>query len=127
MKKKLFAALAAGTMLCGMLTAPVSAEETNYQMGDVNMDGAVDVADAQIVLEDYVKVIAGLRVRMTPEQMKLASITNLPSVSWYGETYPFCVLDAQVILNYATMKSTAKRPLPDDIVTFYQNYIMPNI
>lgn len=122
MKKKLFAALAAGMMLCGMLTAPVSAAETKYQTGDVNMNGIIDIEDAQIVLAAYVDAYAGLSVRLTPEQMELASITKISTESVKGDSYPFCVLDAQVILNYATMKSTAKRPLPDDIVTFYQEY-----
>ncbi len=57
MKKKLFAAIAAGTMLCGMLTAPVSAAETNYQMGDVNMDGAVAIAWARGRIDTPISVV----------------------------------------------------------------------
>ena len=73
MKKKLFAMLAAGTMLCGMLTAPVSAAETSYQMGDVNMDGAVDVADAQMTLQEYVMLVLCRRAEgsLTPEQRQV--------------------------------------------------------
>ena len=39
MKKKVFAALCAGAMLCGMVSMPVSAWETKYTKGDINMDG----------------------------------------------------------------------------------------
>ena len=76
MKKKLFAALAAGTMLCGMLTAPVSAAETSYQMGDVNLDGVVDVADAQMTLQEYVMLVLSRRAEgsLTPEQRQLALV-----------------------------------------------------
>ena len=76
MKKKLFAAIAAGTMLCGMLTAPVSAAETSYQMGDVNMDGAVDTADAQMTLQEYVMLVLSRRAEgsLTPEQRQLALV-----------------------------------------------------
>ena len=53
MKQKIFAALAASVMLCGVLTAPVSADSA-YKKGDVNMDGVVDGFDAMLVLRDHV-------------------------------------------------------------------------
>ena len=123
MKKKLFAALTAGMMLCGMLTAPVSAAET-YPKGDVNMDGVVDVEDAQIVLVEYTQFIAGEtdQTTFTPEQVELATITGNQAFTWSRKyQIPFSVNDAQVILLYAT-DCVSKLPVPDDIID-YNNQI----
>ena len=100
MKKKLLAAIAAGAMLCGMLTAPVSAAET-YQKGDVNMDGIVDVADAQLVLVAYSDFIVGEtdQTAFTPEQVELATITGNQAFTWSRKyQIPFSIEDAQIIL-----------------------------
>ena len=105
MKKKLFAAIAAGAMLCGMLTAPVSAAET-YQKGDVNMDGIVDAKDAQLALEDYVELITGNKGFLTEEQRNLGNVNGetristlppIPSVELAVD-----IQDAQLLLFYYT-------------------------
>jgi len=108
MKKKLFAALAAGTMLCGMLTAPVSAAETKYQMGDVNMNGAVDIEDAQLTLREYVMLVLTRHTEgvLTPEQRELALV--IPQKYWEQEKYitddnTSLLLCAQTILSYYTV------------------------
>ena len=96
MKKKLFAAIAAGAMLCGMLTAPVSAAET-YKKGDVNMDGVIDVEDAQLVLQEYAMVMVAKHDKgiLSSEQYALAQVTSEPltaNLLW----------NAYFILAYAT-------------------------
>ena len=108
MKKKLFAALAAGTMLCGMLTAPVSAAETKYQTGDVNMNGVVDIEDAQLTLREYVMLVLTRHTEgvLTPEQRELALV--IPQKYWEQEKYitddnTSLLLCAQTILSYYTV------------------------
>ena len=104
MKKKLFAAIAAGAMLCGMLTAPVSAAET-YKKGDINMDGIVDSADAQLVLQEYTMVMVAKHDKgiLSTEQYALAQVTpesltaNLLLNSYYILAYATeCLADASV-------------------------------
>ena len=121
MKKKLFAAIAAGAMLCGMLTAPVSAAET-YQKGDVNMDGIVDVQDAQRVLIAYLEFLAGNGCTFTPEQIELCSITKSTTSDPRGNMVAFAVGDAQVILIYASYKMV-QLPVPDDVVEYYEQML----
>ena len=118
MKKKLFAAIAAGAMLCGMLTAPVSAAET-YQKGDVNMDGSVDVGDAQRILTEYVWFMLGIGCTFTPEQIELCSITKSTTSDPCGNTVAFDVADAQIVWLYSTDK-IAKRPVPDTVEEYYE-------
>lgn len=122
MKKKLFAAITAGAMLCGMLTIPVSAAES-YQKGDVNMDGVVDVADAQLILDTYVLFFTCGECELTDAQIQLASITNrTTSDSSANNTIPLNISDAQVVLWYAT-DMIAKLPVPDNIETYYEQII----
>ena len=118
MKKKLFAAIAAGAMLCGMLTAPVSAAET-YQKGDVNMDGVIDVEDAQLVLQEFTWAMVGIDYGLTNEQLELASIVGKTTEIYRSEKeIPIGLLDANVILLYYLENQVADDPLPD-IVTYY--------
>ena len=118
MKKTLFAAIAAGAMLCGMLTAPVSAAET-YQKGDVNMDGIVDVADAQLVLQEFTWAMVGIDYGLTNEQLELASIIGETTEIFRSEKeIPIGLFDANVILLYYLENQVADDPL-SDIVTYY--------
>ncbi len=123
MKKKLFAAIAAGAMLCGMLTAPVSAAET-YQKGDVNMDGSVDVGDAQRILTEYMFFWVGHGCSLTSEQIELCTITNTSTKTLIesGDTVPFSVADAQIVWRYSTDK-IAKRPVPDTVEEYYEQML----
>ena len=105
MKKKLFAAIAAGTMLCGMLTAPVSAAESSYQMGDVNMDGTVDIADAQEALQFWCTSIAYKQGKLTPEQQALGNVDGeITPIEWERGRIdtPISIKDAQILLIYYT-------------------------
>ncbi len=118
MKKKLFAAIAAGAMLCGMLTAPVSAAET-YKKGDVNMDGIVDVQDAQRVLIAYLEFLTGNGCTFTPEQIELCSITKSTTSDPRGNTVAFDVGDAQVLLAYSVDR-IAQIPGTDEVIEYYE-------
>ena len=52
--KKLFACTAALALLTGACFAlPVSAEETTYRPGDVDMDGKLTAMDASLILDCY--------------------------------------------------------------------------
>jgi len=120
MKKKFFAAIASVMMLGTILAMPVSAAET-YQKGDVNMDGKVDLADAQIVQLEYLHYFTGYECTFNEEQMKLATIvghsTKHPKKT---ESIPFSVADAQVILQYYTYKDVLNTI--DDSVTVEEFY-----
>ena len=118
MKKKLFAAIAAGAMLCGMLTAPVSAAET-YQKGDVNMDGVVDIADAQLIQQEYTDFLCSNKYSFTPEQLQLSSITGITTKGVHdGAEIPFSVADAQVVFSYAT-DVISELSVPDTVDVYY--------
>ncbi len=117
----MFAALTAGTLLCGMLTAPVSAAET-YQMGDVNMDGVVNIEDAQLILNVYMTFLVGDsdQTEFSDEQVKLATITGITASTLSRKhQIPFSVCDAQVVLRY-TVDHLAQLPVPDDVVSYYE-------
>ena len=61
--KKMIAVLSAAVLCCGALTAPVFAEEEpakEYMLGDIDEDGEVTVADAQLVLLSYCRAIIWL-------------------------------------------------------------------
>ena len=80
MKKKVFAALCAGAMLCGMVSAPVSAEETQYRKGDVNMNGEIDLRDCHEILIEYTYyTVSAMDHYLTDEQIELADV--LPDTS----------------------------------------------
>ena len=87
--KKLFAILSAAMLGCCALGGTAFAEETEpldltqYQMGDINIDGEVDVEDAQIALQLYSDYLAGYsadesyqRAGITAEQAKLGDIVS---------------------------------------------------
>lgn len=123
MKKKLFAAIAAGAMLCGMLTAPVSAAET-YQKGDINMDGIVDVKDVQLALEDYVELIVGNKGFLTEEQRNLGNVngeTQISTIRVSQKEYKLVVdiQDIQLILFYYTEHLTDESVTLDMILDKY--------
>ena len=102
MKKKLFAALAAALMLGSTMAAPASAAET-YKKGDVNMDGDITVADAQLALMDYtMRYVAKLdNGILTPEQIALASIVPTEQAGTFSEGAAASI-GAAIILMYAT-------------------------
>ena len=127
--KKLLTALTAAVMLGTLLTAPVSAEETAYKMGDVNMDGFIGADDAQLVLVDFLWNMVFLpenRV-LTEEQIALGNV-DLRTFYYEGvdgdgnptsEEYVLSAMDAQLILFYY-LESTVTNPDAEqlDVVTW---------
>ena len=59
--------------------------------GDVDQNGSVDAADAQITLKDYVNILAGKESFLSDAQKKIADVTGNGSVE---------ADDAQLILKY---------------------------
>ncbi|MBQ6042232.1 MAG: hypothetical protein IJL32_15840 [Oscillospiraceae bacterium] len=75
MKKKVFAALCAGAMLCGMVSMPVSAWETKYTKGDINMDGKIDGKDIMAGLKEFTYYYCGgMEHYLTEEQIERGDI-----------------------------------------------------
>ena len=75
--KKLLSILAAAVLGCTALCTPVLAAENDelvYRLGDVNMDGRVDCADAQLALQQYADTLAGLDGLLTKQQIELANV-----------------------------------------------------
>ncbi len=102
MKKKLFAALTAALMLGSTMAAPVSAAET-YKKGDVDMDGQITVADAQLAIMDYtMRVVSKLLVgELTQEQFELGLICPKAQAGSFNDDMKE-LIGAQIILMYAT-------------------------
>ena len=117
MKKKLFAALTAALMLGSTtMAAPVSAAET-YQKGDVNMDGDITVADAQMIQLEYTNhILAGRNPEFTPEQEELAGVLEQTYPFWYSfrESTPYSLADAQCILMYYTAEISGNHSEPEE-------------
>ncbi len=100
MKTKLFAALTAAALLCGVMTAPASAEQ-KYQMGDVNMDGEVSIEDPFLILMEYVEHCVATKPHiLTPEQLALADVDGLSYTTWWGEEASVDVTDSQCLFRF---------------------------
>lgn len=99
--KRLFATVLAGAMLCtGIPALTASAEETTYQLGDVTMDGKIDMDDAILILRYYVReTFMGETDLLNDEQRALADVehTIYPTTSTGS---PITVTDARMVLIY---------------------------
>ncbi len=112
--RKLFAFLSAGVLCCCALGGTAFAEETEpvdlsqYQMGDITMDGIVDLDDAQLALKTYVFMLAQKDVKeclgVTEEQIKLADVIRYST----EKNSHLDVADAMVILEYYTDQLSGK-------------------
>ena len=71
-----------------------------YLLGDTNLDGTVDIQDAQLTLKAYTEGIAGKKSNLTPAQVKAADVNANNEVG---------VDDAQLILKYYTEKYVAAK------------------
>lgn len=101
MKKKIFAALAASVMLCGVLTAPASAE-AKYKKGDVNMDGEISSDDAILALTEYTYyLVSGKHHYLTVEQIELADVDGKTETA-RSRTSKVSLDDCICILQYYT-------------------------
>ena len=96
--KKMIAVLSAAVLCCGALTAPVFAEEEpakECMLGDVDGDGEVTVADAQLVALAYVQALVRNPIELTDEQVQRSHVFGLEQE---GRLY---IYDAQAILMYS--------------------------
>lgn len=121
MKKRIFAALAASVMLCGVLTAPAAAE-TTYKKGDVNMDGEIGPDDAQLALIDYVEYLVAYHAHtLTDEQIELADIDGESQIAKkdVSRESKLTLCDAQGILMYYTECLADSKLKDTDIQTWY--------
>ncbi len=129
MKKRIFAALAASVMLCGVLTAPAAAE-TTYKKGDVNMDGEIGPDDSQLVLKEYCTyVVAAIDKHvLSAEQLELANVTGVSrEIPDYPERHSdISVEDAQTILMYYT-ECLAKSSLKETDIMVWGKEKYPNL
>ena len=80
-------------------TEPVPVQ-ADYLRGDTDNSGNVDVADAQITLNAYTKVISGKPTGLTDQQFRAANV-NLDDV--------LSVEDAQYILQYYARNTLSKK------------------
>lgn len=89
--KKLLACTAALALLTGACFAlPVSAEETTYRPGDVDMDGKLTAMDASLILDCYA-YMNPLRLQMPKQLWQILMETvklhcTMLSMCWYMET-----------------------------------------
>ena len=73
------------------VTSETTPTEPAYTRGDVNEDGEINVADAQLALNAYVKAMAGKESNLTEQQTLAADVNEDQEIS---------VNDAQTILLY---------------------------
>ncbi len=99
-----FAALSAAVLLCSAGMIPAAAADTpQYQKGDVNMDGTVDVKDAVLVAESYCGWIVGKDHFLTEEQMVLADVADTEPLFYLGRETNITIQDASDLLCYALL------------------------
>ena len=100
MKRKMLAAIAASAVLFSVMTAAASAAA--YKKGDVDMDGKITAADAQLALIDYTEyLVAGNNHALPKEQLALADVCRTTTAKESG-TPEITVHDAHAILVYYT-------------------------
>ena len=116
-KTKLLAVLSAAMLGCCAMGGTAFAEEaepvdySKYQLGDITMDGVVDVEDAQLVLDCYTRFL--LRCDMvsrgwiTEGQLALGNVDGREE-SASGIISPVTVEDALIILQYYSHTMTGK-------------------
>ena len=131
--KKMLTGMITCAMLCGMLTAPVSAAEITPQMGDVNLDGSVDTGDSQLILRDYVEVMCQLDGCLTKEQRALGNVDGKTEKFTDSIEFIASVSDAEFVLIYycahlvdptVTLESVVGRELHTDaaLLAFNEKY-----
>lgn len=82
-------------------TGETTPTEPAYTRGDVNEDGEINVADAQLALNAYVKAMAGKESDLTEQQTLAADVNEDQEIS---------VNDAQTILLYYVKNTLSGTP-----------------
>ena len=132
MKKKILAGLCAGALFCGMVSAPVSAWETKYSKGDINMDGKIDGHDVMDSLKEYTYYyLCRLDHYLTEEQIELADITPKKSFEIYKDSLtgemveresPIAPHDTRMLLVYYAYGIVDETVRETDIVDWAKEY-----
>ncbi len=118
-KTKLLAVLSAAMLGCCAFGGTAFAEETEpvdysqYQLGDITMDGVVDVEDAQVALQIYTDRLALIDViakgHYTEEQIALGNVDGITD-DIFGILSPVSIDDAYFILLYYSERLSEKKP-----------------
>ncbi len=88
-------------------TTTTTSPDSGILLGDVSNDGTVSIDDAQLVLLEYVNLMAGLERTLSDRQTLAADVNGDHTIS---------VNDAQYILSYYTEQLAGKTPSWDDII-----------
>ena len=80
----------------GTLPVYSKGKDAEYALGDVNMDGIIDVKDATVVLKEYACAIIELPHMISSEQLALADVDGCETESGYRVS----CRDSQYILQY---------------------------
>jgi len=117
-KTKLLAVLSAAMLGCCAMGGTAFAEvaepvdDSQYQLGDINLDGEVDVDDAQYAQTIFTQMLACHDVIAkgwyTEEQIALGNVDGKYLDTGDGWLLPVDVEDAQLILMYYTDKLAQK-------------------
>lgn len=137
MLRKSVCALLAGAILCtGWAALPTAAIASEYQLGDVDMNGKIDPNDAMLTLRDFVRVwvlrdsenafdhdaaVAGHSI-LTDEQRYLADVFDAFE-EWgvpEGEAYEIDLMDASIILQYYVYESVCDGE-PIGVLAYWEN------
>ncbi len=107
--KRLFAFLSAAVLGCCALGGTAFAEETEpaatqeYQLGDITMDGEINIDDAQLALSVYTWMLSHVdpvqKHFVTEEQLALGNVDGIERLV-FGRTAPVDLNDALFILYY---------------------------
>ena len=93
----------------------------NRSIGDVNLDGFVDMADAQIILNAYTALASHMTPQF-PEVTKCRDINYLKVLCDVDRNGKVEVKDAQLVCNYATAVTTRKRDRTGALYTSFEQY-----
>lgn len=110
-KTRILAGFLAALSCTGVLGSTAYAEPesvTAYILGDFNDDGAVDVTDAQLVLQAYTDQLAELVSPLNEWQMKVSDVDGSQAVD---------VTDAQFILNFYVANTVLEIPTTWEEIT----------
>ncbi|MBQ8921362.1 MAG: hypothetical protein IJ060_04275 [Oscillospiraceae bacterium] len=129
--KKLLAVLSAAMLSCCALGGTAFAEETEpvdysqYQLGDITMDGKIDIEDAQLALQIYTDLLAQRDIfasgYITKERLALGDVDGIDEYIC-GTVSPVSIEDAYLILCYYSDRLCEKIPeIPMDEYSAHWN------
>ena len=132
-KTKLLAVLSAAMLGCCAMGGTAFAEEaepvdySKYQLGDITMDGNIDIADAQLALQIYTDLLAQRDIfasgYLTEERLALGNVDGVDDYVC-GTVSPVSIEDAYLILYYYSERLCEKIPeIPmDKYVALWKEY-----